>query len=111
MIVLKSAGKVIGGKLTNAEKKAMDIEIRKGIAENTRKHEMELTAMILRQLRKTYGFGEERLRRFVDNFDPDLDTLLARYETGDGSEPWLCTRELKEDGIDIEQWFNDNQRL
>lgn len=111
MIVKKSAGRVIGAKLTNAEQKAMDIEIRKSIAENTRKHEMELTAMILRQLRKTYGFGEERLRRFFDAFDADLDTLLKRYETGDGSEPWLCTRELKEDGIDIEQWFDNNQHI
>ena len=37
MIVKKSGGKVIGAHLTNAEKKAMDIEIMKDIAEFDRK--------------------------------------------------------------------------
>lgn len=48
MMVLKSGGRVVGGKLTNAEKKALDIELRKQLAEYTRKYEIEILSLVLR---------------------------------------------------------------
>lgn len=107
MIVKKSAGRVIGAHLTNAEKKAMEIEIQKELAEWTRKHEIEVIAMVLRQVRRTFGSGKKKLREFFDDFDPAITALVQKYEMGEmsGDDAWLCTRELKEEGIDIEEWY------
>lgn len=112
MIVKKSAGRIIGAHLTNAEKKAMDIEIQRQLAEWTRKHEIETIALVLRQVRRTYGSGKKKLKEFFDDFDADIDALVNRYEMGEmsGDDAWLCTRELKEEGIDIEQWYKEKHQ-
>lgn len=109
MIVKKSAGRVIGAHLTNAEKKAMEIEIQKELAEWTKQHEKELIALVLRQVRRTFGAGKKKLKEFFDDFDPDINALVARYEMGEmsGDDAWLCTRELKEAGIDIDKWYEE----
>lgn len=109
MIVKKSAGRVIGAHLTNAEKKAMDIEIQKELAEWTRKHEKEIIAMVLRQVRRTFGSGKKKLKEFFDDFDPDIQALVDKYELGEMSsdEAWICTRELREEGIDIDKWYEE----
>lgn len=45
MVVKKAGGKIYGAVLTSAEKKAMNMEIERQLAEYTRKHEVELNAM------------------------------------------------------------------
>lgn len=40
-------GRVYGAKMTAAEKKAIEIEIKKQLAEYDRKHAMELDALVL----------------------------------------------------------------
>lgn len=112
MIVKKSAGRVIGAQFSNAEQKAFDIEAQKQLAEWTRKHEIEIIAMVLRQVRRTFGAGEKKLKKFFDDFDPDINALVRKYEMGemDDDDAWLCTRELKEEGIDIEKWYKETNR-
>lgn len=102
MMVLKSGKHIIGAKLTVAEKKAMDMEIKRQLREYDEKHAIELEALFLWVLHKEFGFGEKRLRRLHDNFAPAIEELLARYEMDD--DVWLCTKMLKDDGIDIEKW-------
>ena len=104
MIVLKHKGSVYGAKLTAAEKKAMDIEIEKQIAEYDRQHERELQATVLWVLMDQFRFGEKRLRRFFDSFNPALESLIHRYEMDQADEAWLCLQKLEEKGIDLEQW-------
>lgn len=109
MIVKKTAGRVIGAHLTNAEKKAMDIEIQKDLAEWTKKHEKEIIAMVLRQVRRIFDADEETLKEFFTSFDQDIQYLVDRYEIGTMSEDeaWLCTRELRLEGIDIDKWYEE----
>ena len=109
MIVKKSAGRVIGAHLTNAERKGMEIEIQKELAEWTRKHEKEIVAMVLRQVRRTFGSGKKTLKKFFDDFDQDINDLIHKYELGDMSDDdaWICTRELKQEGIDIDEWYKE----
>lgn len=45
MVVKKAGGKIYGAVLTSAEKKAMNMEIERQLAEYTRKHEVELNAI------------------------------------------------------------------
>lgn len=104
MRVKKSNGKAYGVELTAAEQKAFDMEARRRLADHMRKHTLEIEAIVMRQLRRCTGWGEIRLKRFYDGFDDELYKLVDRYEMSDMDAPWLCTRELKEEGFDIEQW-------
>ena len=66
MHIKKAGGKVYGAILTAAEKKAMDIEIQKELAEYDRKHIAEIDATILWVLHEQFGFGAQRLRTYYD---------------------------------------------
>ncbi len=86
------------------KKKAMDIEIRRQLAEYDLKHANELDAMILWHLHEEFGFGPKRLKQFYDTFAVRLDELIKHYEMTDSDMVWLCTYKLKQYGIDIEEW-------
>ena len=109
MIVKKAGGKVYGATLTAAEKKAMDIEIQRQLAEYTRNHSDEIDAMFLWFLHEEFGFGMKRLRRVHDKFMPRVSELCDRYDMHEpGDDLWLCKRKLLEDlGIDIEKWNDE----
>lgn len=108
MIVKKVCGVVIGAQLTSAERKAMNIEIQKEIAERTRKHAHELDALFLWYLHKECGFGITRLKKAFMHFDRSIEDLCRRYEmTETGDDVWLCTQKLKEIGADIENWGSE----
>ena len=107
MYFKKSRGVIYDVELNAAEKKAFDMSARRMLAEHTRKHTLELEAIIMRQVRRATGWGAIRMRRFYDGFDDDLYALIDHYEMTDLDAPWLCTRELKEEGFDIEQWHKE----
>lgn len=107
MYLKKSGGKIFGASLSSAEQRAMNLEIQRQLAEFDRKHAQEIDALVLWQLHEQLGFGPVRLRRFYDNFSPALDDLVKHYEMASEDELWLCTRMLKDYGIDLEQWEKD----
>ena len=118
MVVIKSGGQVIGGKLTAAEKKAMNIEINRALAERMKQNEIAVDAMILWAMHEEFGFGEKRLKRFYDNFIPRYKALMEFYgiHPGDksfGAEEtdteWLHVRKLKEIGVDLESWHKESK--
>ena len=104
MYVMKSGGQVFGAKLTAAEKKALDIEARRSLAEYTRKHELEIEATVLWQVKQLTDWDEGLLKAFYGDFDVALSKLIDWYEMGSEDAEWLCTKKLKDEGIDIEQW-------
>lgn len=92
MRVKKAGGRIFGGTMSAAEKKAMDLEIQRQLAEYDRKHLIEIDAMILWVLHERFGFGPKRLRQY------QMDT---------GDDVWLCTQMLKRIGVDVEQWHKE----
>jgi hypothetical protein len=103
----RSGSTIFRVRLNAAEKKAFDMEARRILAEHTRQHELEVEAIVIRQLRRLTGWGETRLKRFYDDFAPEMMSLVKRYEMDQVDAPWLCTQELKEEGFDIEQWHRE----
>ena len=67
-IVIKSNGIITGAKLSKAEQKALDIEVRKAIAEMDDANTREFDAMVLWILHEQFGFGPKRLKKFHDSF-------------------------------------------
>ncbi len=104
MRINKSGGKIFGAHLSAAERKALNMEINRQLAEYDRKHKLELQALFLWTLHEQLGFGEKRLRHFFDIFDKALDDLIERYGLEESDSAWLCTLKLKEKGINIAEW-------
>lgn len=101
----KSGKQIFGVELTAAEQKAVDAEIYRQLAIDTRKHNLEIVAMTLTTLHEEFGFGEARLKRFFDRYDEVVESLVKRYELSEGDEPWIAAHKLKEKGIDVEAWY------
>lgn len=57
MKVKKAGKRVFGAVMSAAEKKAMDMEIQRQLAEYDRKHIREIDALVLWELREQLGFG------------------------------------------------------
>lgn len=104
MIVKKSGKNVIGAHLTVAEKKAMEIEINRQIAESRERLEFDMENAVLYVLNKEFGFGEQRLKRFYICFKDVIESLLEHYEMDDSDAVWLCAQKLKDMGIDLKEW-------
>lgn len=108
MLIKKSAGKIFGADLTASERKAMEMEIKRQMAEYDRKNIMEIDALILWELHEQLGFGEKRLKQFYDAFNERFYELIRRYEMEDSDGVWLCTKKLKDLGIDLEAWEKES---
>ncbi len=93
--------------MSAAEKKAMDLEIQRQLAEYDRKHLVEIDAMILWVLHERFGFGPKRLRQYYDSFRACTNELVERYQMDAGDDIWLCTQMLKRIGVDVEQWHKE----
>lgn len=107
MRVKKAGGRIFGGAMFAAEKKAMDLEIQRQLAEYDRKHLVEIDAMILWVLHERFGFGPKRLRQYYDSFRACTNELVERYQMDAGDDIWLCTQMLKRIGVDVEQWHKE----
>lgn len=110
MRVKKASGKVYGADLTAAERKAMNMEIQRQLAEYDRKHMNEIDAIVLWQLHAQFGFGATRLRRFYERFKAEYLDLVKRYEMEESDNIWLNTYKLKEIGVDIEAWNGSGEK-
>ena len=107
MRVKKAGGRIFGGTMSAAEKKAMDLEIQRQLAEYDRKHLVEIDAMSLCVLHERFGFGPNRLRQYYDSFRACTNELVERYQMDTGDDVWLCTQMLKRIGVDVEQWHKE----
>lgn len=108
MRIKKSGRTIFGAELTNAERKALDIEISRQLADYTDRYELEIESMILLVLMEEFGFGEKRLRRVHNELTKGIDDLVNRYQMDDQDAIWLCTQKLKERGIDISTWNEED---
>jgi hypothetical protein len=104
MIIKKSGKTIFGAELTNAEQKAMEIEIRRQLADYTRKYRKELLAVVLWELRTQLGFGHDRLKQFYLKFEPAIQDMIERYELAESDADWLCTHKLEEYGVNLDEW-------
>ena len=109
MQIKKTGKKIFGAKLTSQEKKALDIEIERQLAEFDKNHTKEIDALILLTLHDVFGFGEKRLRRFYDIFDDSINSLIKRYELDDSDKIWISSQKLKEYGIDLDIWEKERR--
>lgn len=111
MRVKKLYGKPYGVELTAAERKAMNLEINRQIAERDEKYKEDIDALILYVLMVHYGWKKKRLHRFWKAFVAEHKALREFFEMNDdGDAEWLSHRMLKEIGVDIHQWYKEDSQ-
>lgn len=103
----RSGSTIFRVRLNAKEQKAFDMEARRILSEHTRKHELEIEAMIMRQVKRKTKWGKTKLKDFYVDFIPEIMDLVKRYEMDEVDMPWMCTHELKAEGIDIEEWHRE----
>ena len=108
MRIKKAGGKAYGAVFTAEEKRAMDKEIERQLAEWDKKNARELSSMALWILHEEFGFGHDRLKRFFTAYIEGINALSARYYADEGrndiKDGFICTMKLKDYGIDLNEW-------
>ena len=111
MFVKKVGGKVYGAEFTAAEKKAIEIEINRQLAEYDRKHEKQMTALILWQLHELNGDGPKKLKRFFARFDENIKESIERYELEEDDRFNLAEFKLNEYlrkfNTSLDEWYKE----
>lgn len=90
-------------KLTTLETEFMLKEIDRQTAEATRGMERNIDILVLWTLHTRFGFGRERLIRFLSEMHTGLNELANWYEMEDHDQMFLAERELRKDGLFIDQ--------
>lgn len=110
MRVKKHKGKPYGVNFTAAEMKAINLEIDRQILEKDEQYSVDIDAMVLFTLMDVYGWKKRRLRKFWDAFIKSHKALREHYEMhGVGDNEWLAGKKLKEIGVDVHQWYKEEQ--
>ena len=110
MRVKSYKGKVYGAELTAAEQKAMHLEINRQLIERDKKYAEDIDAMVLYALMMHKGWKKKRLRKFWDDFIVIHRELREFYQMdAPGENEWLAHRMLKEIGVDVHQWYEEEK--
>ena len=110
MRVKSFKGNVYGADFTAAEKKALNIEVNRLIAERAEEYAADIDAMVLYTLMVHYGWKNKRLKMFWKAFIAEHKALREFYLMDkNGDSEWLSHRMLKEIGVDVNQWYKEEQ--
>lgn len=101
MQIKKSGGKIFGAIMTDAEKKAIDMEVRRQLDEYNKNNADNIDAMILWHLHEEFGFGKKRLMKFYETFSERMKETSDYYLFEETKMPWLYREKLKAYGIDV----------
>lgn len=82
----------------------MERAIDQEILKKDHEYAAAIDAMVLLTLHRCFGFGKKRLHRFWVGFQRERDKLLEFYQMENCDYPWLCDRELKKIGVDVDAW-------
>lgn len=103
-------GKIYGAELTVAEKKAMNLEINRQLVKKDEQYAEDIDAMVLYALMIHAGWKKKKLRKFWDDFVVIHNQLRDYYQMLEpGDNAWLAHRKLKEIGVDIHQWYEEEK--
>jgi hypothetical protein len=98
---------IIPRKMTNAEMRALDGEIRKQVAVGVGNLQSRIEATVLWQLHTQLDLDVEELEAFLEAFQPALQELKTFYEIESAEDTELaCVYNLKAIGFDTSKLGN-----
>lgn len=105
MDFIKSCGQIIRVNLNAKERKAFNDMIAESIREASTEHEKEEMAVAAWVLHRRLGWTENGIRNFMKDYYPVLRELNTYYEVDATDVPWLCSKKLKDSGIDFDKIY------
>lgn len=105
MDFIKSCGQILRVKLNKKEQKAFDQMLSEEIRKASDEHEKEEMAVVAWVLHQRLGWVENGIRNFMRYYYPILRELNTHYELGVSDTPWLCSKKLKDSGIDFDKIY------
>ncbi|MBO7462038.1 MAG: hypothetical protein J6T96_05535 [Bacteroidales bacterium] len=87
--------------LSNIAQTAFDDEVNRQLEERSKDWYNNIDALILFTLHDEFGFGKERLKRFLYAMVNNNEKLISHYQIKDSE--FVCKTKLKEIGIDVEK--------
>ena len=99
----------IGPRLTNAEIKAMQREIRQQCLEQTEQYEAQLDVVVLYAINKVFGHGKVKLEHFYSEMFRLREEMKNWYGNGEdeGMGDFAMYVKLKEKGIDVQKMYEE----
>lgn len=88
---------------TATQRRALKIEVAKEFDKLLELYNKEVALQVLHILHFDFGFGQQRLQKFAEKLTEMQIETIDRYEMSDEDTPWLCEKELKESGIDVDK--------
>lgn len=105
MDFIKSCGRILRVKLNKKEQKAFDEMLSEQIRQASADHEKEEMAVVAWVLHQRLGWVENGIRNFMRDYYLILRELNTHYELGVSDTPWLCSKKLKDSGIDFDKIY------
>ena len=109
MIFPKINGRPYKVILNKAEERIMRDEINKSILHAMREAEKDGDATYLLILHDHYGFSVKKLKNIWKMLYTENKKYEKYYELEPGEGLWYARRRLKEVGIDLDAWYNEEQ--
>ena len=88
---------------TAAQRRALKAECVKEFDKQLADYNRISAVQILHILHFDYGFGQQRLKKFAEKFANMQLKTIDHYGMTDEDTPWLCEKQLREDGINIDE--------
>ena len=98
-------------RLTNKQRKAMEEEIKKQCVDVTQNYELDIDTVWIYVIRKKLGHGSKKMQEIYSDMFALRKEMQAFYkgERDDNIAEFAMRYDLKNDGIDVEKMFEDNQ--
>jgi hypothetical protein len=90
---------------TSAQKKVLMQEFDKLLVNLNR----DVYVQLLHFFRFKRGYGKKRLKVLANDLKDTLDGIHARYELSESDTVWICEKQLKESGINVDDLLGENK--
>ena len=109
MFFKRIGGKPFDVQFNKAEQKVIDEKIFEQILEKDLQFSIDNDSAILDMLHVHFGFGPKRLKKAWKLFYAEHKKLREHYEMSPEDGGWLCRQQLLKIGVDVEQWYKEEQ--
>lgn len=92
---------------TAKQKEIVRAECKKEFLRHLDKYNHDTAMQVIHILHFDFGFGQKRLQQFADRLLEMQIKQKERYELPDSDTPWLCEKQLIEDGINVEELLKE----
>lgn len=88
---------------TAAQRKVLRGEVVKEFNNLLAMYNRDTALQVTHILHFDFGFGQKRLQKFANKLKEMQIGQEQRYELPESETPWLCEKQLREDGINLEE--------